>query len=309
MKLHNPVKKMEVYLSKDEALDATARRAFVTYIKSVHLMKNKNIFKLRELDFDSYSSSLGLSVTPKVRFLERLNKKKQPKAENGTASKEGSNDDESDDDIKQQTKEFQLPDDDDNDYLVSTKTRKPAKKVLLPGDLELPPAEIKRNPKKPITKAAAVKMALKKKEKLNKKIVFDDEGEPLDKNALDRDSNAQKYELDEPKREQFEILLKEADKIDKEKFKERIKAERKEAKRKLKQKDEDEVRDEFGSDSEDEPDLSWLPDPDKVYGEKEAENDEDVTTENESEDEKQDPVSDSDESYEYTAKTTYPVVR
>lgn len=61
-------------------------------------------------------------------------------------------------------------------------------------------------------------------------------------------------------------------------FKAKVKAKHKEEKRKLKalkKQEEEEERDEFGeSDPDEGPDLSWLPDPDKIYG-KNSDNEED----------------------------------
>lgn len=89
-------------------------------------------------------------------------------------------------------------------------------------------------------------------------------------------------------------VLQEEDKFDRERFRERVKEKHREEKRKLKEKnkkkkqteDEDDDEDEeepMGSDGEDQnsemsdsdgPDLSWLPDPDKIYGPKASSNDE-----------------------------------
>nr|CAD7460418.1 unnamed protein product [Timema tahoe] len=54
-KLQNPVRKMEALLARDPNLKASAQRAFVTYAKSVFLMKNKQVFNVGALDTDAYS--------------------------------------------------------------------------------------------------------------------------------------------------------------------------------------------------------------------------------------------------------------
>ena len=48
-----------------------ATRAFQAYCKSVHLSKDKKIFQIQNYKLDKYAASLGLAVTPRLRFLER----------------------------------------------------------------------------------------------------------------------------------------------------------------------------------------------------------------------------------------------
>lgn len=48
-----------------------AQRAFVTYLKSIYLKKDKEVFDVSKLPIEDFAASLGLSVTPKLRFLKR----------------------------------------------------------------------------------------------------------------------------------------------------------------------------------------------------------------------------------------------
>jgi len=54
-KLQSPQRKMEAFLARDPNLKESAQRAFVSYMKSVFLMKNKQIFDVHALDTDSFS--------------------------------------------------------------------------------------------------------------------------------------------------------------------------------------------------------------------------------------------------------------
>lgn len=45
-----------------------AQKAFVTYVQSIHLQRDKEIFNLDKLDLDAYAASLGLPGTPQIRF-------------------------------------------------------------------------------------------------------------------------------------------------------------------------------------------------------------------------------------------------
>lgn len=53
-----------------------AQRAFVTYLRSIHIQKEKEIFDVTKLPIDEFSASLGLPMTPKIRFLKQKNKSK-----------------------------------------------------------------------------------------------------------------------------------------------------------------------------------------------------------------------------------------
>lgn len=56
-------------------LNQLAKKAFKSYLRSVYLMPNKEIFKVEELPLDEFASSLGLAATPSVRFLKELKSK------------------------------------------------------------------------------------------------------------------------------------------------------------------------------------------------------------------------------------------
>lgn len=116
---------------------------------------------------------------------------------------------------------------------------------------------------------------------------------------------ARKYENEEDSGINIELakqILREEDKFDKRRFREKVKEKHREEKRKLKaskrKADEDKVSDDdkvsdegvednagdVASESEDSgPDLSWLPDPDKIYGEQ-GENEEEASDNDDSED-------------------------
>ena len=53
---------------KDPELKYLGQKAFVSYVKSVHLQKDKDIFKLSELPLAEFSSSLGLPGAPRIKF-------------------------------------------------------------------------------------------------------------------------------------------------------------------------------------------------------------------------------------------------
>ncbi|BGP17610.1 hypothetical protein JCM10213_001261 [Rhodosporidiobolus nylandii] len=45
-----------------------AQRAFISYVRSIHLQKDKSIFKLDGLPLEEFAASLGLAGAPKIKF-------------------------------------------------------------------------------------------------------------------------------------------------------------------------------------------------------------------------------------------------
>ncbi|XP_068980110.1 probable ATP-dependent RNA helicase DDX10 [Bombus flavifrons] len=309
-KLQSPQRKIEALLARDVLLKESAQRGFVSYIKSVFLMKDKEVFNVRALNTDLFARSLGLAIPPRIRFLQRMEQKQQPSDKNSEEMKQftandklNCNVDEQISDYKENKEEeeirsqtmspnnFALDDSDDDDIL--TVKRKNINLDDIPIEINDKQDE-NVNKKKAVTKAAIAKKILRKKIVPNKKITFDDRGEELLNPSKDKVSElARQYENEEGSGINIEIakrILHEEDKFDKQRFREKIKEKHREEKRKLKaskkkinDKNDEDDRDETentindyaseGADSD--LDLSWLPDPDKIYG-KQQENYEEI---------------------------------
>lgn len=63
-------------LVKDKELQHLANRAFITYLRSIHIQQDKEVFDVMKLPIEEFSASLGLPMTPKIRFLKRKTKGK-----------------------------------------------------------------------------------------------------------------------------------------------------------------------------------------------------------------------------------------
>jgi ATP-dependent RNA helicase DDX10/DBP4 len=46
-------------------------QAFVSYLRSIYLQKDKSIFKLDQLPLEQFAESLGLPGAPRVKFLSK----------------------------------------------------------------------------------------------------------------------------------------------------------------------------------------------------------------------------------------------
>ncbi|KAG5999365.1 ATP-dependent RNA helicase dbp4 [Claviceps pusilla] len=44
------------------------QKAFISYTRSIHLQKNKDIFDLKKLDLDAFAAGMGLPGTPQIKF-------------------------------------------------------------------------------------------------------------------------------------------------------------------------------------------------------------------------------------------------
>ncbi|XP_061876390.1 probable ATP-dependent RNA helicase DDX10 [Colius striatus] len=362
-KLTDIQKRMQSFLAQDQELKDKAQRCFVSYLRSVYLMKNKEVFDVFKLPLAEYALSLGLAVAPRVRFLQKAQKQLRVKeAANGTdhlketeqnkntmssinddgvgkcgtdfsgkvsvnktkeedrreteecsASSDGVEESgESEDEGKEASEEeekkeasvssrvpdpdslqfFEDDDDDDDDSkgldLLTVKRRNV---FGVEATDNAAPNTSKSKMKKKATKTQEAKKILKKKFKVNTKIVFTEDGElvqqwpPVQKSSLakaDEDDDASGINLDKAKE-----ILREEDKFDKEEYRKKVKekhrekrlkekAARREARNKNAEAEEETVAFLAHSGSEEEFDPSTLPDPDKY---KDSDEDQDSESE------------------------------
>ena len=57
-----------------------SRQAFVSYLRSVYLQKDKSIFKIDEMPVEKFSEALGLPGMPKIKFLSKEMAKRRKNA-------------------------------------------------------------------------------------------------------------------------------------------------------------------------------------------------------------------------------------
>ena len=55
---------------KNPELKYLGQKAFVSYVRSLHLQKDKEVFKLNDLPLEEYSASLGLPGAPQIKFMK-----------------------------------------------------------------------------------------------------------------------------------------------------------------------------------------------------------------------------------------------
>ncbi|NXV48740.1 DDX10 helicase, partial [Uria aalge] len=344
-------KRMQSFLAQDQELKDKAQRCFVSYLRSVYLMKNKEVFDVFKLPLAEYAQSLGLAMAPRVRFLQKVRKQlcaneatdgtdhlkdteqnkntislinnegvekcgtnfsekvsanktkekeRRKETEECSASSEDAGSDESEDESKEVSEEeeekeapvptrvpnpgsvqfFEDGDDDDDDDTKDLDLLTVKRRDVFDVEVEDNPTQnaSKSKTKKKPTKTQEAKKILKKKFKVNTKMVFTEDGElvqqwpPVQKSSLakaDEEDDASGINLDKAKE-----ILREEDKFDKEEYRKKVKekhrekrlkekAARREARNKKAQAEEETVAFLAHSGSEEEFDPSTLPDPDK----------------------------------------------
>lgn len=218
-KLQDVQQKLEAFLAQEKEQKERAQRCFVSYLRSVYLMKNKEVFDVFKLKTNEYALSLGLAVAPRVRFLnkaqtqrakleaqtpeEQLEEEEELssfKAQlRGTApqeqhhnseSEDSSEDEESDSEEpvrkpsqKSESEEEEEDDDDDlRDLDLLTVKRKDIFNIEGDDESTEEPEQSKQAPKKNVAKDSKFKEAkkvLKRKFQVNTKVTFSEGGEAV----------------------------------------------------------------------------------------------------------------------------------
>jgi ATP-dependent RNA helicase DDX10/DBP4 len=82
-KMQNTVKnQLQNMCFKDPELKYLGQKAFVSYVKSIALQKDKAIFDLTKLDLEGFAASMGLPGAPRVKFIkgeDAKNRKNMPR--------------------------------------------------------------------------------------------------------------------------------------------------------------------------------------------------------------------------------------
>ncbi|KKA30320.1 hypothetical protein TD95_003388 [Thielaviopsis punctulata] len=98
------VEKLQSMAFQNPEIKYLAQKAFISYTRSVHLQKDKEVFRFEELDLDAFASSLGLPGTPQIKFQKGEDIKKIKNAPRVSLSSSESDGDDSDGDKKKPKK-------------------------------------------------------------------------------------------------------------------------------------------------------------------------------------------------------------
>ncbi|KAJ1886092.1 ATP-dependent RNA helicase dbp4, partial [Coemansia sp. S17] len=70
-KVMTVAKQLQHFCFQDPEIKYLGQRAFVTYVRSVFLQKNKSVFNVDSLPLDEFAESLGLPGAPKIKFVKK----------------------------------------------------------------------------------------------------------------------------------------------------------------------------------------------------------------------------------------------
>ncbi|OAX85570.1 ATP-dependent RNA helicase DBP4 [Emergomyces africanus] len=81
---------------KDPALKYLGQKAFISYVKSIHVQKDKEVFVVKDLPLEEYAASLGLPGAPRIKFIKGEDTKKLKNAPRRLAALSSGDDTETD---------------------------------------------------------------------------------------------------------------------------------------------------------------------------------------------------------------------
>ncbi|KAI9358024.1 P-loop containing nucleoside triphosphate hydrolase protein [Pilaira anomala] len=99
-------KQLQSFCFQDPEIKYLAQRAFVAYMRSIYLQRNKKVFDVTALPAEEYALSLGLAGAPKIKFVKKAEKKMMGAIEGKTRKQveEGSDSEKEDDKEEEEEK-------------------------------------------------------------------------------------------------------------------------------------------------------------------------------------------------------------
>lgn len=68
---------LQNFAFQDPEIKYLGQRAFISYLRSIYLQKDKSIFRVQDLPTEEFATSLGLPGAPKIKFLSDNSKKRK----------------------------------------------------------------------------------------------------------------------------------------------------------------------------------------------------------------------------------------
>ncbi|KNC85422.1 hypothetical protein SARC_02374 [Sphaeroforma arctica JP610] len=176
-KLTSCVNHVSNLCAKDADMKHLAQRSFVSYVRSVHLQADKEVFNVGKLPLEEYALSLGLSKAPKIRFVKKikkhfgaqadrpeahLSKKEAINVLKQTQKSPDENSDAAGSDGEAEDKGWDVDVDDDDDLLIVNPDQSKVAQLDSEDDAQVAQELEKARKKKEKTKAAKAKKELSK---------------------------------------------------------------------------------------------------------------------------------------------------
>ncbi|XP_032428420.1 probable ATP-dependent RNA helicase DDX10 [Xiphophorus hellerii] len=303
-KVHSVQQKLEAFLAQEMEQKERAQRCFVSYLRSVYLMKNKQVFDIFQLPIRQYAQSLGLAVCPRVRFLSKAHAQKAENEDEEQSDEEEElqsfkvqlsnkmpcevveHDTEENVDESSKALHGDISEDEDDlrDLELLTVKRKDVFELSGHPECVEDTSQGPNNTRKE-TKFKKTKKLLKRKFQINTKITFNEEGEavqlwpPVQQTVTAEDEEDNVLGINVAKAR--DRLRREDQEFDKQEYRRKVQAEhrnkrlkakeaRREASKRQRRSDEENVA-YLACHSGGEFDSSILPDPDQLHSSEEEE--------------------------------------
>ncbi|KAG0270551.1 ATP-dependent RNA helicase dbp4 [Actinomortierella ambigua] len=138
-------KQLQRLCFNDPEIKYLGQKAFISYMRSVYLQKDKTIFDVAALPAEAFASSLGLPGAPKIKFIAKSNAKNAMRGNQKQAEDEFAPSDEEDEQDEEEEEEK-------SKVQALDKKKKKGKKEVVPEAVEETTETDKTEKKKPKTK-------------------------------------------------------------------------------------------------------------------------------------------------------------
>ncbi|KAF9925424.1 ATP-dependent RNA helicase dbp4 [Linnemannia zychae] len=118
-------KQLQRLCFNDPEIKYLGQKAFISYMRSVYLQKDKTIFDVSALPAEEFAASLGLPGAPKIKFVEKSKAKNAVRANQKTTS----DDEESEDESEEEEEE-------EKSKIKALEAKKKKSKEVVPEDIQ-----------------------------------------------------------------------------------------------------------------------------------------------------------------------------
>ncbi|KAF4350989.1 hypothetical protein F8388_021696 [Cannabis sativa] len=233
---------LSALLVKYPELLPKAQRAVTTYVRSILKNRDKEIFDVMKLPVDGFSASLGLPLTPKLRFLNQKIKKGNNIVGKPSVVEPEDSTDEDEDEVdlpgeELDIGEFKTKEVDDTNVVLVDNTKIEDGSASKIADVVPPTRVLKKK-----------KLKINVHRPVGTRVVFDEEGNSLPPLARVAHMNEKKKEFYKNLREEMKLADKEDKLLERQRLQEKRTKEKMKRKGRLEDEEEDDGED--GSDEE-----------------------------------------------------------
>ena len=206
--------KLEAFCAQDGEMKHWAQKSFTSYMRSVYLQSNKEVFDVHSLPANEYAISLGLVQPPKIRFMKKLQHKFTQDSDTAPESEVNSESDH-DESVAIPMPFGSMLQEQDEEFLTVKRSIASERST---EDDSVETLQLQRK-RKSTSRISQAKKLVNKKLKLNTHVIFD-EGKNDDQEEEDNNGDTGEGGIDI---NEVKELIKVSDRADKKRERERVK--------------------------------------------------------------------------------------